>query len=476
MRTWILMGVVAVLATGCSFTTAAGLDQCQTSANCKQDQVCTQNLCLPLPSGCGKIYGSTDPSAIQLGALIPIHTSLDADAGVDDSEEQASNAMQLALEQVNQRGISGKLLAVNFCDTSGDSDQAKKQADWLVNEKKVPAILTGGSSQTLAVAAVTVPDNVLTMSYSASSPELTSLPDKNGGAVGLVWRTAPSDAIQGSVIANLLRTDNRFGNPKKVAILYVDDPYGQGLYNTVSALLSSGTSPITNKGFSYARHGDVGAVMDNLNTYDPDLTVLVAFADDATSILIAASTRPNLKRTSPITHRWFFSDSVKDADLLNNATAAAQIKDFYGTAPAQGAGPAFKTFQDSFQGRYSKDPSEYAYTSNAYDAMYLLALSVAYSQGTSGSVTGPKMAEGLTKVSSGATSTQLTSSNFTSLAAALGAGQSVNVDGASGKLDFNNDTGEAPAPVELWQVVQDSSTGIYSFNTDPTPIEPPATP
>lgn len=472
MRALLLTGVLAVLATGCSFTTAAGLDQCQTSADCGADKVCTQNLCLPLPTGCGKIYGSTDPNALQMGALFPIHTGTDPGAGVDESDEQASNALQLALEQVNQRGISGKQISMNFCDTSGDADRAKKQADWLVNEKKVPVIMTGGSSQTLAVSAVTIPSNVLVMSYSASSPELTALPDKNGGAVGLVWRTAPSDAIQGSVIANLLRNDDRFGKPKKVAILYVDDPYGQGLNQTISALLSSTTAPIANKGFSYARRGDVQGVMDSLNTYDPDLTVLVAFADDATKILDAASSRSNLKRTSPITHRWFFSDSVKDASVLANPSVAAQIKDFYGTAPAQGAGPAFKAFQDSFQGRYSKDPSEYAYTSNAYDAMYLLALSASYSLGTSGSVTGLKMAEGLTKMSTGATSTQLTSSNFTALSASLAAGQSVNVDGASGKLDFN-DAGEAPAPVELWQVHQDGSSGSYSFTTDPTPIEPP---
>ena len=467
MRALLLMGVLTALATGCSFTTAAGLDQCQTSADCGEDKVCTQNLCLPLPTGCGKIYGSSDANAIQLGALFPIHTSTDPDAGVDDSDEQASNAMQLALEQINQRGILGKPVAMNFCDTSADVERAKKQADWLVNEKKVPAIMTAGSSQTLGVATVTIPANVLVMAYSASSPELTSLSDKNGGTVGLVWRTAPSDAIQGSVIVNLLRNDSRFGNPKKVAILYVDDPYGQGLSDTISTLLSSGTSPIPNRGFGYDRHGDVNTALDNLNTYDPDLTVLVAFADDATNIITAASTRSNLKRTTPVTHRWFFSDSVKDADVLSNPAVAAQIVDFYGTAPAQGAGPAFRTFQDSFQGRFGKDPSDYAYTSNAYDAMYLLALSAVYSQGTSGSVTGVKMAEGLTKVSTGDTITQLTSSNFTSLSTSLSTGQSVNVAGASGNLDFN-DAGEAPAPMELWQV-KNSTFLTVSSNNEPPP-------
>ena len=71
-----------------------------------------------------------------------------------------------------------------------------------MGDKKVAAVLTAGSSQTLEAAKVTMPKGVLAMSYSASSPELTALPDTNGGATGLVWRTSPSDAIQGRVIAD----------------------------------------------------------------------------------------------------------------------------------------------------------------------------------------------------------------------------------------------------------------------------------
>ncbi|PTL82059.1 ABC transporter substrate-binding protein [Vitiosangium sp. GDMCC 1.1324] len=470
MRAQILTGVLAVLATGCSFTTAGGLDQCETSADCGSDQVCTQNLCLPLPTGCGKTYGladgGTDPNAIQMGALFPLHTSTDPDAGIDESDEQALNAALLALDEVNQRGVGGKQISLHVCDTSSDVERAKKQAEWLVNDKKVAAVLTAGSSQSLAAASVTVSKGVLTMSYSASSPELTSLPDTNGGTVGLVWRTSPSDAIQGSVIADLLRSDTaRFGTPSRVGILYVDDPYGQGLFNIISERLTSGSTRVANRGFSYPKSGDVKTAMEQLDMYDPDITVLVGFAGDVTAILKDASTRINLKRGSG--HRWFFSDSVKDAAVLADSTAAAEAQGFYGSAPAQGTGQAFATFSSRFNDKYKKNPGEYAYTSNAYDAMYLLALGAAYSQGTSNSVTGVKMAEGLTKVSaSGTTPTQLTNSNFTSLSAALAAGNNVNVDGASGPLDFNA-AGEAPAPVELWQVQDTKFTTVGTYNATP---------
>ncbi|MGZ3459321.1 MAG: ABC transporter substrate-binding protein [Archangium sp.] len=467
MRALLLTGVLSVLAAGCSFTTAGGLDQCQTSADCGSDQVCTQGLCLPLPEGCGKLYGSADPDAIQLGALVPVHTSPDPDAGVDESDEQALNAALLALDEVNQRGIGGRQLALHFCDTSSDVERTKKQAAWLASDKKVAAVLTAGSSQTLAAAAVTVPLGVLTMAYSASSTELTSLPDTHGGPVGLVWRTSPSDAIQGAVIANLLRNDSRLGYPARVGILYVDDPYGQGLFNLISAQLNSGSTRVANRGFSYPKHGDVTSALQQLDMYDPDLTVLMGFADDAINILKQASTMTNLQRENG--HRWFFSDSVKDKAVLEDPLAAAQAQGVYGTAPAQGTGQAFSTFQSRFQDKYNKNPADYSYTANAYDAMYLMALSAAYAQGTANEVTGVKMAEGLTQVSSGTsgTNTQLTNSNFTYLSAELSASRSVNVEGASGHLDFDATTGEAPAPMELWQV-QDTN-----FVTIPPAIDPP---
>ncbi|QRN95591.1 ABC transporter substrate-binding protein [Archangium violaceum] len=476
MRALSLMGMLSLLATGCSFTTAGGLDQCETSADCASNQICTRNVCLPLPTGCNeKPFGSADPGAIALGALVPVHTSTEPGAGVDVSDEQALNALLLALDELNQRGIVGKQIALYYCDTSSDVERARRQAEWLVNDKKVAAVVTAGSSQSLEVAKVTIGKNVLLMSYSASSPELTVLADTNGGAApaGLVWRTSPSDAIQGSVIAHLLRTDSRFGpqtTTSKVGILYVDDPYGQGLANIISERLLNGdvSRRVPNRTFSYPKRGDVKSAVDQLEMYAPNLTVLIGFADDAAAILKEAATRPTLQRIPDGPHRWFFSDSVKDAALLTDSQAAAQARDFHGTAPAQGTGQAFSTFQNRFLDKYKKDPAAYAYTSNAYDAMYLLGLSASWSLGTSNTVTGPKLAEGLTKVSTGtsSTQTQLTNSNFTYLSTELAAGRSVNVDGASGQLNFDA-SGESSAPVELWQV------GASGFVTIPPTLDPP---
>ncbi|XXF79308.1 ABC transporter substrate-binding protein [Myxococcaceae bacterium GXIMD 01537] len=463
MRTLSVLIVAATLS-GCSLTAAGGLTECETSAECGENRVCTEGFCLPLPNGCGQSYGSTAPGAIQIGAVLPISVSATVpDAGVDESEVQGLNAILLALEEVNQRGVGGKEFTLNLCDTAFDPARTKTQAQWLVDEKKVVAMLTAGSSQTLAATSVTLPKGVLTMSSSATALDITSVQDSyNGSTFGLLWRTSPTDAIQGAVIASLLQDTARFPNVQKVGILYLDDPYGQGLFNVVTEKLKGKK---TTQAAFYTRRGEVSAAVSQINSFDPDVTVLVGFEDDARRIILAAAQQPNLSKASG--HRWFFTDSVKDAGLLNDSTVRDQVNGTLGTAPAQGAGAAFDSFRSRFRARYNNvDPSNFSFTSHAYDAMYLFALGASYAQGQGGEVTGVKMAEGLTKVTGGTQKFQLTSSNFTQASAELAAGRSIDVEGASGSLDFNA-AGEAPSPIELWQVSGSEFTTVQ--NITPTP-------
>jgi branched-chain amino acid transport system substrate-binding protein len=462
MRTLTILILSTALLTGCSLTTAGGLSECESSADCDTDMVCTDNFCLPQPAGCGVFEGDTSAGAVPIGAALPMSISaVDPNLGKDDSEVQGLNAIKLALKEINDRGAAGKKIALHVCDTASDPELTKKQVQWLVDEKKIVALLTGGSSQTQKAAEVTLPKGVLTMSSSATTPELTTLQD-----MGLVWRTAPSDAIQGKVIASLLLNDPAFSTVNRVGILYLDDAYGQGLYQVIDGQLD-GTRIVVD-GAQYARKLESGAVdvpLKKVDDFNPDLTIMVGFEDDVRKFIRrAATSSTNMKAADG--HRWFFSDSAKDLALLSDAEVRTQVQGAYGTAPAQGAGQAYSSFRSRFiTENPNTDPSKYSFTSHSYDSMYLLGLAVAYSQGTSNSVTGAKMAEGLTKVSSG-TSIQLTSSNFTQAASELAAGRSIDVEGASGSLQFDA-AGEAPSPIELWQVDVPNNTFRSVRNVPP---------
>jgi branched-chain amino acid transport system substrate-binding protein len=305
MRALAILSLSTTLLAGCSFTTASGLSECESSADCGENQVCAQNFCLPQPAGCGERYGDLSADAVQIGAVLPLSLSATNPAlGKDESEVQGLNAIRLALDEINERGAAGKKLTLHVCDTAADPARTAAQTEWLVNEKKIVALLTAGSSQTLAAAAITLPKGVLTMSSSGTSPELTKREDNS--KLGLLWRTAPSDAIQGKVIANLLLNDPEFSAVQKVGILYLDDPYGQGLFNVITEQLG------TLKQFRavpYARRVEsIDATLSQIDTFDPDLTVMVGFEDDVSRFVKRAASSNNMKMG--VGHQWFFSDSA----------------------------------------------------------------------------------------------------------------------------------------------------------------------
>jgi branched-chain amino acid transport system substrate-binding protein len=462
MRTLTLLATLAMLS-GCSLIAGPSLEECSASKQCPEGKVCTaEGFCVPQPDGCFKRYGSEASDAITLGALMPLSVSTEPGASLDESDMQALNAALLALIEANQYRTGRRAFTVLMCDTAGDVIRTEAQARWLANDRKVAAILTAGSGQTRTAATVAVPKDVLVMSYSASSPALTRLPEASNNSVRLLWRTSSSDVTQGRVIANLLLNDSRFGTPQRVGILFVNDAYGQGLNTVIVEQLTAAGRDY--RSISYERRqADVSGLISQLNTYDPDITVLIGFNDDATRLIKAASRQSNLARSS---HRWFFTDSVKDANLLTDDEVRNEVDGTYGTGPAQGAGVAYGLFRNSFLTRYNADPNLYAYTANAYDAMFLLTVAAAHAD-ASGDVRGPKMVEALGRVSSStARSYQLTPANFTTIVSELNAGGSVNVEGASGKLDFDAN-GESAAPIELWQV-QGSTFRTVSI-IEPTP-------
>ena len=78
---------------------------------------------------------------------------------------------------------------------------ATAAAEILVTSDKVNAIVGADCSgvTTAILQNVAMPNGVVMISPSATSPALSTLPDN-----GLFFRTAPSDARQGEIVANIL--------------------------------------------------------------------------------------------------------------------------------------------------------------------------------------------------------------------------------------------------------------------------------
>ncbi|MBX5482096.1 MAG: ABC transporter substrate-binding protein [Myxococcaceae bacterium] len=451
----------ASLCAGCTLTTATGFEECDTNADCGEGRICVEHYCLPnkTPPGCGTVYGRDEPNAIPFGAALPLTPG----GQLDQSEQQGLNAFVMALDEINSNeGVAGRPFVLHVCDTAGDSDKLQSMATWLSDEKHIVTLFTSGSGQTIAASTVTVPRDILVMTATSTSPAITDLQDTHGGKVGLVWRTAPSDAIQGAVLADTLLNDTRgrFTGVNKVGIVYLNDPYGNGLsFVLIDALQQAKTV----KPLSYERGGSIDTVISQLNDFDPDLTILVAFPDDAARILNAAATTQHLVKADG--HRWFFTDSAKDPALFSSVNQLDEIDGALGSAPASGAlanSPAYAQFEGNFISKYGVNPSQYSFTANSYDAIYVTALGAAWAaQDGSGEISGPRIAEGLTHLSSGP-QLQLSPGQFISARSQLQNGMDIDIVGTSGNLNFNATTGEAAARIEVWSI----NVAGQKFDTD----------
>ena len=132
---------------------------------------------------------------------------------------------ELALQEASDSGafLGGRMLKpVRGDSTCIDAAAATAAAERLVNSDSVAAIMGADcSGVTTAVANnVAVPNGVVLISPSATSPALTTIKDK-----GYFFRTAPSDARQGEVLAQVLM--NR--KVMNVAVTFTNNDYGKGL-------------------------------------------------------------------------------------------------------------------------------------------------------------------------------------------------------------------------------------------------------
>ncbi len=131
----------------------------------------------------------------------------------------------LALAEASKSGslLDGKtVVGVRGDSTCIDAAAATAAAERLITSDGVAAIMGADcSGVTTAIANnVAVPNGVVMVSPSATSPALSTIDDK-----GFFFRTAPSDARQGQVLASVLKSRGI----DEVAVTYTNNDYGKGL-------------------------------------------------------------------------------------------------------------------------------------------------------------------------------------------------------------------------------------------------------
>ena len=128
-----------------------------------------------------------------------------------------------------------------------------------------------------------------------------------------------------------------------------------------------------------------------------------------------------------------------------------------GTAPAGPQTAAKDVFFANYSQEFGVSPEGQSFTANAYDALYVGAAAVVYASAGTNDYDGRTVADGLSRLVVG-TPVPVGSLDWSSVKSNMTAGdQTLDIAGISGPLDFDVVTGEAVAPIEVWQPSNDAA-------------------
>ena len=288
---------------------------------------------------------------VSLGALMPMTGDLQAYG------PSTLSGVQLAVKEINAAGgILGGQVEIVVGDTQTRPQSGIDAAQRLVNLEGVFGIVGALSSGvTVPVAqSVTSSNEVPQVSPASTSPVISDLDDND-----YMFRSVPSDAFQGVALSQLVE-DAGYEN---VAILYVNNDYGEGLAEsfesayggTISESLAYEQGNASYRGeLSRAAGGEAEALL------------LIGYPENGVTILRQAL-------EEGFFGEFVFTDGMKAPEIIE-AIGADPLEGAFGSAPeALTDTESASTFRAAYEQEYGEVPPK-PFIDTAYDAAYMLAL------------------------------------------------------------------------------------------------------
>ena len=267
---------------------------------------------------------------------------------------------ELAFKEASDSGslLGGKTISVERADsTCVDSAAATSAAEGLVSGGVVAIMGADCSGVTGAIATnVAVPNGVVMISPSATSPGLTDLKDN-----GYFFRTAPSDARGGQILADITK-DRKV---KSVAITYTNNDYGKGLADVYAAAVKAHGIKVTTTAAHEDGKADYSAEVATLASAGGDAVAVIGYLDQGGKGIIQASL------DSGAFDKFILSDGMI-GDSLTDTFGKALNKSFGSLPGSTGKGAGVFTNVAKAAGIDSSGP----YTGESYDAAALITLAM----------------------------------------------------------------------------------------------------
>ncbi len=271
------------------------------------------------------------------------------------------SAAELAMAEVNASGkfALGNVVSVRGDSTCVDAPAATAAAERLVTSDGVSAIVGGDCSGVTGAVLQNVarPNGIGMISPSATSPALSTAEDD-----GLFFRTAPSDARQGEIMADIL-TEKGI---KSVALSFTNNDYGKGLADSFAAAFAAKGGAITISAPHEDGKADYAAEVASLASAGGEMLVVAGYVDQGGKGIIQASLDTGAFST------FYLVDGMYGESLISAIGDA--LNGSFGAVPGTDSDGAAK-FQELAKAAGFDGTS--AFTAESYDAAALIMLSMA---------------------------------------------------------------------------------------------------
>jgi len=280
-----------------------------------------------------------------------------------------AGSAEVAFKEASDSGnlLGGeKIVVVRADSTCIDAGAATAAAERLVTSEKVVAIMGADcSGVTTAIANnVAVPNGVPMISPSATSPALTTIEDN-----GYFFRTAPSDARQGQVLAKIVMDRGI----SEIAVTHTNNDYGKGLTDSFSSAYTALGGKISATVPHEDGKADYSAEVASLDASGAEVLAVFGYVDQGGRYMIQTSL------DSGAFDKFILADGMYGDSLLENIDG--DLTGTFGTVPGTASNGA-----DIFK-KIAADAGLNAggpYTGESYDAAALLVLAMQRARSTNG--------------------------------------------------------------------------------------------
>jgi ABC-type branched-subunit amino acid transport system substrate-binding protein len=371
---------------------------------------------------------------LKIGDVLPFTGDLAAyGANLDRAVKIAVGLQNAALKKA---GLSKKI-SVKLVGSEDGQTQATASVEAATKLIKVnhANVIIGemASSATIPMAqSVTIPNKVVQISPTSSAPQISDIPDN-----GYLWRTYPSDTLQGKVLAQA--AVDAFGKGAKLNVGARNDAFGTALKQLFVT--------------EYERLGGKIGVNISWNptqaTFDTEAGQLVSGSPAGWVIIDFPDTfakfAPSLVRSG----KWdasktFMTEALRNTTVLD--AIGTPVVGLRGTAASAAGGPAGASFAAYWKSHVTGAKPYTGFEGTALDAANVAFLAALHACSASPA----KIKANLDSVS-GPPGTKVTYLQLGKAIKLLRAGKEIDYEGAFSPVDFDAKGDIGSAVFEIWK-------------------------